>query len=178
MADPKPFSFGATANPAPGFNFQLPTQTPAPVVPPPQVPQPQKTGAAAPIDIMQFFQALQGLYHPDPLGAVARGNSRPPGLTPQGQWDTMFTPTTPERQAQMTNHPQATAAQMSMAPGTYNPAQAGWAAGHSVPQGPQPAPVLPPVLPGTMQAEQVAGRYTPPAAPTNPFAHLFRLFGI
>lgn len=78
------------------FSF-LPGGTQRPAQPQPQNGMP---------DLAAFMTALKDLYQRDPLGTTARQNSRPGGLTPQSAWDTMFAPTSPERQAQMTNHAQ------------------------------------------------------------------------
>lgn len=74
---------------------------------PPAVPPPVAAPAPAPIqqnDPAALLRALAPILHPDVLGAVARGNSRPSGLTPGADWASMFAPISADRQAQMQNH--------------------------------------------------------------------------
>jgi hypothetical protein len=85
-----PFSFGASAirkRPEDPYAQQ-------PVAPAIGAVQPQplaNPNAMAPQqDNLALIQALSALVNPDPLGSVARSNSRPMGLTSEADWRAMF----------------------------------------------------------------------------------------
>lgn len=158
----------------------------------PQVVQPQVQQQQAQYhpDMVALIRALGSIMNPDPLGATARGNTRPGGLTPATDWAAMFAPTSAARQAQMTNHPQAPLSAIANAEGYANRPSEAVAASPLQPRGgPTYWPQHP--LPGTVEAAKINHQALFPTIgpggspmpgtgtmPTHsPIAHLLSAFG-